>query len=42
MRMFYFSLKTIWTHHVVVSKKEEIDDELMDWIKEAADFSASK
>lgn len=32
----------IWTHHVVVSKKEEIDDELMDWIKEAADFSASK
>lgn len=31
-----------WTHHVVVSKKEEIDDELMDWIKEAADFSASK
>ena len=31
-----------WTHHVVVSKKEDIDDELMAWVREAADFSASK
>ena len=31
-----------WTHHVVISKEEEIDDELMAWVREAADFSASK
>ena len=31
-----------WTHHVAVSSLEEIDEELMDWIKEAAEFSASK
>lgn len=31
-----------WTHHVVVSKPDEIDEELMGWIKEAAEFSASK
>lgn len=31
-----------WTHHVLVSSLEEIDEELMGWIKAAAAFSASK
>lgn len=31
-----------WTHHVVISNPEEIDEELMGWVKEAAAFSASK
>ena len=31
-----------WTHHVMVGCVEEIDEELMDWIKEAVEFSAAK
>ena len=31
-----------WTHHMLISSVEEIDDELMGWIKEAAAFSAGK
>ena len=31
-----------WTHHVTVGPPEEIDDELMAWVREAAEFSASK
>lgn len=31
-----------WTHHVLISELEEIDDELMEWIKEASAFSAEK
>lgn len=31
-----------WTHHVLVSSVDEIDDELLSWIKEASDFSAMK
>lgn len=31
-----------WTHHVLISSCDEIDDELMRWIKEAAQFSRSK
>ena len=31
-----------WTHHVLVSTIDEIDDELLCWIKEASDFSAMK
>ena len=31
-----------WTHHVMVGSVEEIDEELMDWIHEAAEFSAGK
>ena len=31
-----------WTHHVMVSNVAEIDGELMGWICEAAEFSASK
>ena len=31
-----------WTHHIMVGSEEEIDIELMGWIREAAEFSASK
>ncbi|MCI8813387.1 MAG: hypothetical protein HFG12_09155, partial [Oscillibacter sp.] len=31
-----------WTHHIVIGSAEEIDGELMDWIWEAAEFSAQK
>ena len=31
-----------WTHHMLISSVDEIDDELMSWIKEAAAFSAGK
>lgn len=31
-----------WTHHVLIEKKEEIDEELMGWVCAAARFSASK
>ena len=31
-----------WTHHVMVGSVDEIDDELMAWLIEAAAFSASK
>ena len=31
-----------WTHHMLISRTEEIDDELMGWIEEAAVFSAGK
>ncbi len=31
-----------WTHHVMVGSVDEIDEELITWIKEAAVFSASK
>lgn len=31
-----------WTHHVLVSREEEIDGELLGWVKEAAAFSAGK
>ena len=31
-----------WTHHFVLSRKEEIDDELMDWVEQAAVFAAIK
>ena len=31
-----------WTHHVLISELEEIDDELMGWIREAAEFSDRK
>ena len=31
-----------WTHHLTVSSAEEIDGELMEWVAEAAAFSASK
>ena len=31
-----------WTHHVVVYKEEEIDEELLGWIKEAAAIAETK
>ena len=31
-----------WTHHVMVGSADEIDEELLNWIQEAADFSAAK
>ncbi len=31
-----------WTHHLLISDAGEIDDELMAWIKSAADFSEKK
>ena len=31
-----------WTHHMLVSGPEEIDGELLGWIREAAAFSAGK
>ena len=31
-----------WSHHIVVSALDQIDDQLMDWLKEAAAFSAQK
>lgn len=31
-----------WTHHILISKPEEIDDELMEWVREASVFSAAK
>lgn len=31
-----------FTHHVIVEREEELDDELMAWIGEAYDFALSK
>ncbi len=31
-----------WTHHVMIGTKEEIDDELLSWIIEAAEFAGGK
>lgn len=31
-----------WTHHVLISDPAEIDDELMEWLHQAAVFSAQK
>lgn len=31
-----------WTHHVLIDRPEEIDEELMSWIQEAYAFAAAK
>lgn len=31
-----------WTHHLMISSTEEINGELLDWVAEAAAFSAAK
>ena len=31
-----------WTHHVVISRREELDEELMGWLEEADQFARNK
>ena len=31
-----------WTHHLVIGATDEIDDELMAWVREAYDLAAAK
>ena len=31
-----------WTHHLLISDMSEIDEELMEWVEEAAEFVARK
>ena len=31
-----------WTNHVLISQESQLDDELLDWLREAYDFSAQK
>lgn len=31
-----------WTHHVLIAAEDELDEELMGWIREAYEFAASK
>ena len=31
-----------WTHHLMIGSPEEIDQELLGWLQEAAEFAASK
>ena len=31
-----------WTHHVIIQTTDDIDEQLMEWIKEAYDFSMVK
>ena len=31
-----------WTHHILISHTDEIDEELMTWLQEASAFSAGK
>nr|MDD6335622.1 DUF5655 domain-containing protein [bacterium] len=31
-----------WTHHVTVANPDEIDEELLAWLREAAEFAAVK
>ena len=31
-----------WTYHIVVNKPEELDEELLSWVREAYDFAAAK
>ena len=31
-----------WTHHVMIGTVEEVDEELLSWIAEAAEFAKSK
>jgi hypothetical protein len=31
-----------WMHHFVVSKVEELDEEMLSWIKDAYDFADAK
>ena len=31
-----------WTHHIIISRPDELDDELFSWIAEAYRFAESK
>ena len=31
-----------WTHHILLSREEEIDEELLGWLREAAAFAGRK
>lgn len=31
-----------WTHHVVIGKAEELDEQVFGWLREAYDFSMAK
>ena len=31
-----------WTHHVIIQSADEIDEQIMDWIREAYHFAANK
>ena len=31
-----------WTHHMIISEMGQIDDELLDWLREAHDFALTK
>lgn len=31
-----------WTHHLILGGREELDDELMGWLREARDFALLK
>ena len=31
-----------WTTHIVIGKKEDVDEELLGWLAEAYDFAAAK
>ena len=31
-----------WTTHIVIEKKEDVDEELLGWLAEAYDFAAAK
>ena len=31
-----------WTHHIVISKPEDLDEELLSWVREAYNFAAAK
>lgn len=31
-----------WTHHIIISRQDQIDEELMGWLREAHDFALRK
>ena len=31
-----------WTHHVLLWRREQVDQELLGWLREATDFAAAK
>jgi len=31
-----------WTYHVIIARPEEIDEQVMTWLREAYDFALNK